>query len=49
MYTLQNIKDEYYYELAHGYTVRISLEDYIKEYYVQCYDEELNFIGYDKR
>jgi len=48
MYTLQQIKDQYYYELATGQTERRGLEQYIREEYIPCYDEDLNFLGYDK-
>lgn len=49
MYTLQQIKDIYYYELATGQTERRGLEQYIKEEFIPCYDDELNFMGYDKQ
>lgn len=48
MYTLQQIKDSYYVELALGDSERRSLEQYIKDEYVQCYDDEMNFLGYEK-
>lgn len=49
MCTLQNIKDQYYHDLAVLDIMRMSLDEYIKEYYVQCYDAQLNFIGYERR
>jgi hypothetical protein len=49
MYTLQNIKDEYYTDLALGLIGRIGLEEYINEYYLRCYDDNLEFLGYDRR
>ena len=48
MYTLQNIKDTYYAELASGETERRPLEQYIREQFIPCYDDELNFLGYDR-
>lgn len=47
MYTLQDIKDRYYSDLANGDTERRSLEQYIREEYTPCYDEKLNFLGYE--
>lgn len=49
MYTLQNIKDQYYADLANGDIERRSLEEYIREEYIPCYDDELNFMGWDKK
>jgi len=49
MYTLQDIKNAYYLELANGETDRMSLDDYIRENYIPCYDAELNFEGYDRK
>lgn len=46
MYTLQNIKDRYYLDLALGNTERRPLEQYLREEYVPCYDEQFNFLGY---
>ncbi len=47
MYTFQNIKDLYYTELALEHTDRMSLDEYIKANFVQVYDDNLNFLGYD--
>lgn len=43
MYTLQNIKDQYYLD-----NETISLEEYIQEHYQKVYDSELNFLGYEE-
>lgn len=49
MITIQNIKDEYYVKLAQGLIKRQNLETYIKENYIQLYNDKLEFIGYEKR
>lgn len=49
MYTLQNIKDTYYTELALGYTKVKGLEDYIKDNFVRVYDQDLDFMGYERQ
>lgn len=48
MYTLQNIKDEYYVELSIGLK-NIGFDQYLKEYFVQTYDEHLNLLGYERK
>ena len=48
MYTLQNIKDEYYTLLSNNELENRDFEKYLKENYVQVYDGNLNFIGYVK-
>ncbi len=48
MYTLQDIKDMYYSDLANDLIGRMSLDLYIKEYFVQVYDEHLTFKGYER-
>lgn len=48
MYTLQQIKDEYYLELSIGIITR-GFEDYLAEHYVQTYDANMNFIGYESK
>lgn len=48
MYTLQDIKDQYYHELATGQTERRGLEQYVREEFIPCYDEDLNFMGYER-
>lgn len=45
MYTLQNIKDAYYTDLALGIVDR-GFEEYLRENYERVYDDQLNFIGY---
>lgn len=47
MYTLQEVKDNYYYELSMGYTDGDTLEDYMKDNYTQIYDEFFDMIGYE--
>lgn len=47
MYTLQCIKDLYYIDLAQGLTIR-GFDRYL-ESYIRVYDENLNFLGYDKK
>lgn len=49
MYTLQQIKDTYYYELSISDTERRGLDQYIREEYVPVYDAELNFIGWEHK
>lgn len=49
MYTLQDIKDQYYMELAMDDKVRCDLQDYVREHFIPVYDEEFNFIGWDKK
>ena len=46
MKTLENIKDEYYTALENVETK--SFDQYLKELYVQVYDAELNFLGYEE-
>ena len=46
--TLQNIKDQYYFDVSRNYEPR-GFESYLKENYVQVYDVQLNFLGYDKK
>jgi len=46
VYSLQDIKDNYYQALSWGMIEHMGLNEYIKEYYVQMYDTNLNFIGY---
>lgn len=48
MYTLQNIKDEYYTELALGNIYKKSFDDYLRENYQQIYDNDLNFLGWER-
>lgn len=48
MKTLQNIKDKYYHDLAVNDTVRMGLDEYIRTYYIPCYDAQLNFLGYEE-
>lgn len=47
MYTLQQIKDRYYAELAKGIVERQPLEQYVKRYAIPCYDCNLNLVGYE--
>lgn len=46
--TLQNIKDQYYADLALGQTERRGFETYLRDEYTQVYDANLQFIGYEK-
>jgi len=46
VYSLQDIKDNYYRALSWGMIERMGLNEYIKEYYVRVYDINLNFLGY---
>lgn len=48
LHTLQDIKDAYYLELALEHTDRMSLDEYIVKNYIQTYDNELTFIGYER-
>jgi hypothetical protein len=48
MYTLQQIKDQYYHDLFLKMIERMELEAYIKEYFVRCYDIEGNLLGWEK-
>ena len=45
--TLQNIKDQFYVELASDSTICMSFEEYVRELYTPVYDAELNFLGYE--
>lgn len=47
--TLQNIKDQYYADLALGDTERRGLEEYLRDEYTQVYDSNLQFMGYEKK
>jgi len=47
MYTLQEVKDTYYLELAMG-LIKHGLDSYIKANFVRTYDTSLNMIGYDR-
>jgi len=49
MYTLQNIKDAYYCDLANNDTERRSLDAYVREEYTPVYDEKLDFLGWEKK
>ncbi len=49
MDTLQNVKDKYYEDLANLNVLRMGLDKYIREYYVPCYDGDLNFLGYERK
>ena len=46
VYSLQDIKNNYYQALSWEKIENMGLNEYIKEYYVQMYDINLNFIGY---
>lgn len=52
---LQAVKDQYYYELANlDIERRMTLDEYIREYYVPVYELEENtytttLIGYDRK
>jgi hypothetical protein len=46
MFTLQNIKDKYYLDLAYG-LVDVDFNTYLQENYVRTYDINLNFVGWD--
>lgn len=48
MYTLQNIKDEWYAELSSG-DVTIGFEEYLREHYENVYNASLDFLGYERR
>ena len=48
MYTLQNVKDIYDTEACLGYT-NLSFEEFLREYFVQTYDEHLNFLGLETK
>lgn len=48
MYTLENIKDMYYTDLTNG-LIELGFEQYFRENYIPCYDENVNFIGYERR
>jgi hypothetical protein len=48
LFTLQNVKDVYYTDLSFGLTER-GFEQYLKENFTQVYDENLNFIGYERK
>jgi len=45
MHTLQNIKDEYY-DMLNSTDTLIEFEQYLREQYIPCYDNELNLMGY---
>jgi hypothetical protein len=45
MYTLQNIKDEYYCVLMESESGE-TFEQYLRNNYIPIYDGELNFKGY---
>lgn len=47
LYSLQDVKDNYYQALSMGLIERMGLDEYIREYYVQTYDNQLDFIGYE--
>lgn len=49
MYTLQNVKDRYYTELAVGCIGVMKLEEYLRVLFNRVYDDELNFIGYEEK
>jgi len=46
VYSLQDIKNNYYQALSWEKIENMGLNEYIKEYYVQVYDINLNFLGY---
>lgn len=48
MYSLQDVKDQYYRELARNEIDRMDLDAYINEYFVPCYDGSLKFLGYER-
>jgi hypothetical protein len=48
MYTLQNIKDTYYSDLAFGLTER-GFDEYLRENYVPVYSISLDLLGYERK
>lgn len=48
MYTLQDVKDMYYAELALEHIDRMSLDEYLMKNFIQTYNNELTFIGYER-
>lgn len=48
LWTLENIKSAYYVELAIGIESR-GFDEYLKEHFVQVYDKQLNFIGWEQK
>lgn len=52
MYTLQQVKDTYYAELANLNITRMDLDTYIREYYISVYElgeESIELIGYNRK
>lgn len=47
LYSLQDVKNNYYQALSWGIIEHMGLNEYIKEYYVQVYDINLNLLGYE--
>jgi len=48
LYSLQDAKDNYYRALSWGMIEHMGLNEYLKEFYIQTYDNKLNFIGYQE-
>jgi hypothetical protein len=48
MYTLEDIKNIYYTDLTCG-LIDQGFDKYLKDNFLPVYDEEFNFIGYDRR
>lgn len=48
MRTLQDIKTEYQMIVAVNYEFEISLEDYVRKFYVKVYDTEGVLLGYER-
>jgi hypothetical protein len=46
--TLQDVKEEYA-QLSYYDMVSVDFEQYLKENYMQTYDINLTFIGYERR
>ena len=47
MYTLNQIKDDYYTRLMMGTVGVMDFEEYLMSRFQRVYDGELNFIGYE--
>lgn len=48
MYTLEDIADLHEYEMVTGQTDVECVHQYIREEYVPCYDEQFEFVGYER-
>lgn len=48
MYTIDQIADEYQNMRELGIILDTGFEDYLRDNYVQVYDDQFNFIGYER-